>query len=139
VTPKEAVMSLSAHQVSDIHTTRVLLVDDDEQVRRMTRLVLSMEGYDVVEADNGRDAMQLFASSPSDVVITDLYMPGEGGRDLIARLHGRTPRVPVILISGGLDPSAPAAETCGADEVLHKPFEADDLTAAIRRVLESAA
>jgi CheY-like chemotaxis protein len=135
-------MSQSIHQLVDEPSTRILVVDDNDQVRRMTRLMLALEGYEVVEAENGRDAMQLFVGHPSDVVITDLYMPEEDGLELIGQLRRVTPKVPIIAISGGGSArdgsSLRVASLLGADEVLEKPFSPDDLAAAIRRVLKTA-
>jgi CheY-like chemotaxis protein len=134
-------MSESTHQLVDEHSARILIVDDNDQVRRLTRLMLALEGYEVMEAENGRDAMQLFAGSPSDVVITDLFMPEEDGLELIGQLRKYRPKVPIIAISGGGNArdtsSLRAAALLGADEVLEKPFSPDDLAAAIRRVLKT--
>jgi two-component system, NtrC family, C4-dicarboxylate transport response regulator DctD len=120
--------------------TRVLIVDDDDDVRRMTQVIFSLEGFEVVEAASVREAIAALDASPPDVLITDLFLRGADGRELIARLRGRAPEVPVILITGGsttLDLSRRStAELLGADEVLQKPFRSNVLVAAVRRVLK---
>jgi CheY-like chemotaxis protein len=121
---------------------RILVVDDNEQLRRLTRLTLGLEGFEVVEASNGREAIQKFEAEPVDVVVTDLFMPEEDGLELIGRLRQFIPRVPIIAISGGgslrNNASLQAAGMLGADDVLEKPFDPDDLAAMIRRVLAAA-
>jgi CheY-like chemotaxis protein len=130
-------MSAPAPVSHDTHPTRVLLVDDDEHVRRMTRLMLTLEGFDVIEAASSREALALFEHEPADVVVTDLNMPDEDGRVLIARLRACARRVPIIVVSGDSVQnrwSQQAAEL-GAEAVVAKPFSPEALTVAILRVL----
>jgi DNA-binding NtrC family response regulator len=129
-------------ELGGVRPMRVLIVDDEEDIRRMTRVILSLEGFDVVEAGSVHEAIAALDASPPDVLITDLYLRGADGRELIARVRGRAPEVPVILITGGsttLDLSLRAtAELLGANEVLQKPFRSNVLVAAVRRVLAAA-
>jgi DNA-binding response OmpR family regulator len=132
-------MPHSAALSPDAHPTRVLLVDDDAHVRQMTRLMLSLDGFDVVEAGDAHSALDLFECETVDVVVTDLYMPDEDGHVLIARLRARDRRVPIVVVSGGSVHgrwSQPEVEL-GADAAVQKPFSAEDLVAAIRGVLDA--
>jgi DNA-binding response OmpR family regulator len=130
-------MSVSAPRLPDTHATRVLVVDDDEQVRRMTRLMLCSEGFEVVEAASAGEATRLFDCETFDIVVTDLYMPDEDGRVLIARLRACDRRVPIVVVSGGSvhDRWSQPAEDLGADAVVQKPFSAEDLVIAVWSVL----
>jgi DNA-binding NtrC family response regulator len=101
---------------------RVLLVDDQPELRRVLRRNLSKLGYEVVEASNGRAAIELARQEHFDVVISDVRMPDLGGLDLLRELHGLDPDLPVVLMSGGLDDDAElAAKEYGAFAYLMKP------------------
>jgi CheY-like chemotaxis protein len=130
-----------ASRDASAHAVRILLVDDNDELRRVMRIRLALEGYDVVEAADGFEAIRLFEREPTDVVVTDIYMPVEDGIELIGELRRYIPRVPIVAMSGGgsrEDGTALEVATAfGADEVLEKPFRADALIAAIRRVLEA--
>jgi DNA-binding response OmpR family regulator len=131
-------MANKVHQALDGRTIRILLVDDDDGLRRMTRLMLALEGFVVLEADNGRDALQLFEVARADVVIAGLDMADENGLEVIGRIGRYAPRVPIIAVSSRSRRDAAslrAAALLGADEVLEKPFSPHDLAATIRRVL----
>jgi CheY-like chemotaxis protein len=119
---------------------RVLFVDDNAELRRVARFRLEFEGYEVIEAADGREAIRLFEARPADVVVTDIYMPVEDGLELIAELRSFIPRVPIVVVSGGGSrhcdgASLVAAAALGADEVLEKPFRLEALIAVIRRLL----
>jgi two-component system response regulator AtoC len=120
-----------------VHPVRVLVVDDDPDLRAFVRLALEAAGYDVEVAANGREALQFFADNPPDVVVTDIFMPEMDGFELIMKLKGYEPRVPIIAISGGgrfRDPSiARPAIALGAVEMLVKPFDRSAIVAAVRR------
>jgi DNA-binding NtrC family response regulator len=120
--------------------TQVLIVDDDEDVRRVTRVLLSLEGFDVVEAGSAYEAIARFDALPSDVVVTDLFLAGEGGIQLVQDLRHRRPSVPIVAISGEESECLPVAllvaASLSAVVVLEKPFGGDDLVAAIRRALQ---
>jgi DNA-binding response OmpR family regulator len=130
------------HQGVGASRVRVLLVDDDEEVREMTRDALGIDGFEVIEAGDGREARLLFEAEPADVVVTDLYMPGEDGLELIEELRRFIPRVPIVAVSGGGTKgetfSLDAATALGADAVLHKPYGMAELAATIRRLVEKS-
>ena len=80
----------------------VLLVEDEENVRRLLALVLQNNGYQVLEAANGAEALPMFENHPAgiDLVLTDIVMPGMNGVELVQRLHGIRPEIPVVFMSG---------------------------------------
>jgi CheY-like chemotaxis protein len=111
----------------------VLLVDDVESVRRVIRRVLEHAGHRVLEAANGVEALACLAESPAvELVITDLRMPNMDGWELATRLSGRSPRLPVLFMSG-FDEHLASATVAGP--VLPKPFTPEQLDEHIRQVL----
>lgn len=113
----------------------ILLVEDDQDLRAMLKSSLEKNRYTVIEASNGREAMQKFKPLLTDLVITDLLMPEQDGIGLIMELKKIKPEIKVIAISGGgkAGPSnyLSIAETLGADAVFAKPFS---LTSFIEKV-----
>jgi CheY-like chemotaxis protein len=121
---------------------RILLVDDVPAVRLSIRAALEAIGYQVLEAADGKEALDLLGSQAVDLIVTDLWMPNLDGVELLKRLRATNANIRVIAISGGgmrkpIDVSAALAQTWGADAVLYKPFDNDDLVAEIRRLLGS--
>lgn len=118
----------------------VLVVDDDDSVRLVTRRRLELEGYRVLVANGGAEALALLRdpAQPVDVVVTDFAMPGMDGPTLAPRLRQLRPTLPIIGMSGN-DQRGRAAEltALGFAEVLSKPYAASDLLAALRRHLPS--
>jgi DNA-binding NtrC family response regulator len=117
----------------------ILVIDDDEQFRVMLRQVLGREGYEVVEARNGREGMALYRAEPTDLVISDILMPEQEGLETIRELRREFPAVKIIVISGG-GPGGTmnflkAATLLGAQRTLWKPFDLDELRQAVREVL----
>ncbi|MDA1194323.1 MAG: ATP-binding protein [Planctomycetota bacterium] len=115
--------------------TRVLVVDDDENVRVPLCRFLERLGYLVESASNGADALQLARAKSPDVVISDVSMPGMSGIDLCGTLQHEQPALPVILMSGwasGVDPAR--AKRAGAVTLLHKPFALQQVESALRSV-----
>lgn len=108
---------------------RVLVVEDQEEIRKIISRLISFLGYEVATAGNGRDGLQLFCLSPFDLVITDLDMSEVDGLALAHSIKERSPRTPVVMITGnGLD----AAQEVHIDLVMQKPFSLADLENAIR-------
>ena len=115
--------------------TRVLVVDDEVQIRRALLLNLRSRGYQVVEAASGEVALQLAASERPDLVLLDLGLPGIGGLDVIAALPGWT-HVPIIVLTVRDDERAKVlALDAGADDYVTKPFGMDELLARLRAAL----
>lgn len=118
---------------------RILLIDDDELLRRMLRIALRHCGYEVAEAGDGRQGLKLHRSAPADLVVTDLIMPEQEGLETIQEFRRHHPTVKIIAMSGGGRFCArgvlPAAKFLGADRTFEKPFANQDLLAAIRELL----
>lgn len=116
---------------------KVLLVDDDESIRKLTtRLLLSM-GYAVVEARSPAQALQLIDNSV-DILITDWDMGPESGIDLICAIRGGIEgwykNMPILMITGRGEDDAEDARRAGASAVLHKPFLMDELQRALEEI-----
>ncbi len=117
----------------------ILVVEDEDLVRRLTKLVLGRGGYKVLEARDGREALEKIQTSdgPIDLVLTDIVMPGMNGRELIRRLteSGRSPRV--LYMSGySEDVLHPEDAIESRDQLLQKPFLPDTLLRRVRELLD---
>jgi two-component system, cell cycle sensor histidine kinase and response regulator CckA len=114
----------------------VLVVEDDETVRRMTVRALGEAGYGTLEAGDGQDALDLVRERPDppDLVVTDLGMPRMDGHELARRLRADHPKLPVLLISGHVHPDpAPAGD--GHWPLLRKPFPPEELVRCVGAML----
>jgi CheY-like chemotaxis protein len=121
---------------------RVLIVEDDRQVREMIREVMELEGYQAVEASDGKQAMRRFRKEPFDLVITDIFMPEADGLQAIRQIRLDSPGTPIIAISGGGKAVAGGflhhARLLGADRAFSKPLVLSELVTAVRELLEDA-
>jgi CheY-like chemotaxis protein len=119
---------------------RILIVEDDEQVREMIRQVLEMEGYHVLEASDGRHGIRLCREDPADLLITDIFMPEKDGLQVIREIRLDRPNAKIIAISGGGETVAGDflrhASIFGADRVFSKPLSLSELVLAVRELLE---
>jgi putative two-component system response regulator len=107
---------------------RVLIVDDEPTLRRLMRRALSGMGLDVVEASNGKEALELLHGHDFSAVVSDVRMPVMGGIELVEQLQRLAPDVPVVLVSGSDEVSSRAgAKVLGAFDFLAKPFDLFDL------------
>jgi len=117
---------------------RILIVEDEEPIRRFLRAALTSENYRLVEAENGAKALMLAASQPPDLMILDIGLPDMSGIDLLRQLRGWL-NVPVIVLSAlGHEQDKVAALDAGADDYLTKPFGVGELMARIRVALRNA-
>ena len=118
---------------------RILIIDDDEQIRVLLEQMMHWAGFEVMVAENGKVAMQLQNANPADLVITDLIMPEQEGLETISRLKREYRGIKIIAISGGgrIGPEAylPAALELGADKVFSKPFDVQEIVDAVREML----
>jgi two-component system KDP operon response regulator KdpE len=115
--------------------SRVLVVDDEPQITRVLRTVLSSQGYDVHTAAEGESALSDFRSWSPELVITDLYMPHMDGVELCRRIR-EVSSVPIIVLSvKGEERSKVEALDSGADDYVTKPFGMDELMARVRAAL----
>jgi DNA-binding response OmpR family regulator len=123
--------------------TRVLVIDDDDNLRSMLRLILESLGFEVLEAGNGDEGLDLFKSSGADAVITDLIMPGKEGLETIVELRKINPGLLIIAMTGGQQANASSnlrmARYLGARSILVKPFSADQLAKALGSLLPGPA
>jgi DNA-binding NtrC family response regulator len=116
---------------------RVLVVDDEESLRRVTQLKLHQAGYEASTAADGLAAMELLAHSPQDLVITDMKMPGMSGIELLRRVKEEYPAIIVIVVTAfGTIESAVEAMRLGAYDYLIKPINSDALKMVVSRALE---
>ena len=114
---------------------RLLLIDDDSNVREAIGALLRAVGHQVIEADGGRNGIAQLDSSPLDVVLTDLGMPEVSGWDVARAAKARNPALPVVLLTGwGDQATAQAGERGLVDRVLAKPFRLDALLQVIGEV-----
>jgi DNA-binding NtrC family response regulator len=121
----------------------VLVIDDEEPIRRLVRIVLETEGHQVREARDGAAGLAAYRDRPADLVLCDLFMPGKGGLETLRALRDADAGVCVVCMSGGGLAAVPnmlqVAIRLGAAGVLDKPFGAAALLGKVRRALGRAA
>ncbi len=114
---------------------RVLVIEDDPEVRTYLVAVLTRAGHEVLEAGNGKDGVQVFNDEPCEVVITDIIMPEKDGIETILDLRRDHPNLKVIAISGGgrstPDNYLHSAKLLGADRAIRKPFTNEEILSAV--------
>jgi two-component system cell cycle response regulator len=117
---------------------RILAVDDQRYFRELLEGLLTEEGYDVVTAASGEEALRILEQSRFDVILTDLVMPGKDGNDLVHRVKERDPEQEIVVVTGVVDvKTAVEAMKLGASEYLIKPFDRQTLAAAIEKILQN--
>jgi two-component system KDP operon response regulator KdpE len=114
---------------------KALVVDDEPPIRKLLRMGLSTQGYEILEAPNGKTALELLARSP-DIVILDLGLPDIQGHELLRMIRGRNDAVPIVVLSSRGDEAGKVeALDLGADDYVTKPFGMDELLARMRAAL----
>jgi two-component system KDP operon response regulator KdpE len=117
---------------------RILIIDDEPQIGRALRIILTTHGFDVRIATTGEEGLDLAAMTTPDVVVLDLMLPGMSGLDVCAELR-RWSQVPILVLSArGDERDKVQALDLGADDYLTKPFGTDELTARLRALLRRA-
>jgi two-component system response regulator (stage 0 sporulation protein F) len=116
----------------------ILIIDDEEPIRALLRFALEAAGYEVTEAANGRQGLDLYRQRPTDLIIADMLMPELNGLDLLLDLTREFLHAKVIAISGaGGDQNVlDVAKLLGARQTFQKPFSVPQLLQAVRYELE---
>jgi len=118
-----------------IRKKRILLVEDERETRDLIRSLLSLDAHEVVEANNGAEAISLFTQSHFDLVMTDHKMPFLTGIELAVRIRRLAPSKPILMITGHNHKSGPGNPV---NVVLRKPFGVETLRSAVTRLLSLA-
>ena len=114
---------------------RVLVVDDEPPIRKLLRMGLTAQGYQTLEASNGKTALELLGQTP-DLVILDLGLPDAQGLELLRTIRARNESVPIVVLSSRGDEAGKVqALDLGADDYVTKPFGMDELLARMRAAL----
>lgn len=118
-------------------TYRILIVDDEENVRRMLATAFSLQGHEMHCASDGKAALSLFSETQPDVVLMDIRMPEMDGIDALKVMRAQQPRIPVILMTAYAEvETAVEALRSGAFDYVIKPFDLDELSMVIQRALQ---
>lgn len=121
---------------------RIVVAEDEEKVRATLKRALTRAGYEVLEASNGRQCLELLRGTPVDLLVLDIFMPQLDGIEVIARMRQEFERVPILAISGGgtvaQDQALDVASRFGAARTLAKPFQEAVLLSAVRELLGEA-
>jgi two-component system, OmpR family, KDP operon response regulator KdpE len=114
---------------------RILVVDDEPPIRKLLRMGLSAEGYELLEAANGKEALQVLSQKP-DLIVLDLGLPDIDGLDVLRTIRGSNEGVPIVVLSSrGDELTKVQALELGADDYVTKPFGINELLARMRAAL----
>ncbi len=126
-----------------VKMARILVIDDDAQIRDVLKQFLERAEYEVRVAPDGSAGLKLHREDPADLIITDIVMPGKEGLETIMEFRRHFPAVRIIAISGGgrIGPHdyLNTAKAMGAQKTFSKPFDPQELMAAVRDVLRHEA
>lgn len=134
----QPILGLSMHQAKNQRS--ILVVDDNEDICSFVTAALEAEGYEVRTAPEGAQALTLQGQHPADLLITDIFMPGQEGFETITRFRADFPETRIVVMSAGILPGMKhdflaAAKHLKVQATLRKPFTADQLLEAVRRAL----
>ena len=120
---------------------RILIIDDEPQIRSMLKLMLERDGYEVVEAPDGVEGISVYRQNPADLIITDLIMPNKDGIGMIIDLKKEFPEVKIIAMSGGglnkPDGYLKGAKKLGASCTLTKPIDREEMLRVVAATLKN--
>ena len=117
----------------------ILVVDDDETLRKGLYDILLQEGYAVTMAEDGQVALERLKAAPFDLVVLDIYMPRIDGYKVLKTIKQSHPTVRVIMVTGHADlTQAMKSKRLGADDFIGKPFDVEDVLMSVRRSLDHA-
>lgn len=115
---------------------KVLVIEDEVNLQKAIARILSINGYDVTCAKDGRSALDQIREEHPDIVLTDIFMPGMEGLETIRVLASRFPELPIVIMTGSLDTLfIDLGKKFGACEALNKPFSTDELLLVINKSL----
>jgi len=118
---------------------RILVIDDEAQIRDMLGQMLTREGYEVIHASNGKEGMKICREQKIDLIITDIIMPEKDGIEMILEIRLHLPHLKVIAISGGgrLGPDGylEMAKKLGAQRAFFKPFNRKEILDAVHELV----
>ncbi|RJR40777.1 MAG: response regulator [Desulfobacteraceae bacterium] len=111
----------------------VLVVDDNKFVREAVSDIVSLLGFNVARASNGREALALFSRRRYELILTDFYMPGMDGFELASQIKRKSPSIPVVLVTGSRRACAEkTAENIPFDHVVFKPFVMEEIVDTVK-------
>lgn len=120
---------------------RILIIDDEPQIRSMLKLMLERDGHEVVEAPDGIEGIRVYRQNPADLIITDLIMPNKDGIGMIIDLKKEFPEVKIIAMSGGglnkPDGYLKGAKKLGASCTLTKPIDREEMLRVVAAILKN--
>lgn len=120
----------------DLQKHRILVVDDDREILGLVSQILSSSGYSLSLGSDGEEGLHEFRSTPPDLVLTDLEMPGMNGIDLACHVKALSPHTPVVLMTGcGKEEVTEKTSGNHIDHILFKPFRPTDMEEIIRTLL----
>ena len=129
---KEEILIPKLKEVAEAHTGAVLVVDDEELIRNLLVRILKREGYRVLAAESGADAIDKLKNNKVALVLSDIAMPQMDGFELLAHVKETDMSLPVILISGRSEYSREEVVASGADDFIPKPFHDTEIVARVR-------
>lgn len=118
---------------------RVLVVDDDPHVLQLLKVNFELEGYDVLSASNGEEALGIISSRKLDVLVCDVMMPVMDGLEVVERVRAnpKTAKLPIVMVSAKAQQrDVEAGDAAGVDAYVTKPFDPQDLLDAVNGLLE---
>ncbi len=115
---------------------KVLVIEDEVNLQRAVERILTVNGYEVFCASDGRSALRLIKREHPDIVLTDIFMPGMEGLETIRVLSSSFPELPIVIMTGSLDNLfIDLGKRFGACEALNKPFSSDELLLVMDKCL----
>lgn len=120
--------------MSDLQQVKVIVVDDEDFIRKLMTNILRKAGMEVLVAQNGAEALKILADNRCDVVVSDVRMAGMSGFDLLKQVKSRYPEIAFVVMTGHADSySIKDALLQGADEYITKPFKNYEVTLVVER------
>lgn len=125
--------------MEQVKNPKILVVDDEERIRRLVRMYLERNAFDVEEAEDGQEALDKALENQYDLIVLDLMLPGMDGRDVCAALRQQNNEVPIIMLTAaGDEMSRIHGFELGADDYVVKPFSPRELVMRVKALLKRA-